>query len=163
MTDYEDEVDLALRRRARARSRRAKRAIAIKLGLALLLAAAAAIVLRGVANRNNQIANLAAGQDKRAVATHRDLAIQLKRGDVSVRVEHAPLFDKPQKPAAYLRDDQGGSILVYLCQDSPTAQEAAGAMGEGSFVYGRFAIGPDDNSEPTRKLLRTVQSTLGSP
>ncbi len=83
--------------------------------------------------------------------THKELADYLRQKGVSVHVRSAPLFDKPDRPVAmfWMNADGGANIIVYRCADKKSATATAATLGDGAFVYERFAIGcpnqPDAN------------------
>ncbi len=97
--------------------------------------------------------------------THRELAEHLGKKGVKVTVHLDPLHTTATRTAAWLYgvrvEDSTPLVLAYLCPNAREATEQAGAMGDGAFASGRFAIGlqgtPTDGS---RALLQRVRESL---
>lgn len=100
--------------------------------------------------------------------THKELAEYLGTKGVKVVVIPSPLHGRPGRVAAGFRppgDDHTG-IGVFLCESALAAKEEAGAMGEGGFSKGRFALGgPAGISDPGQRarcadFLRKIADAL---
>lgn len=97
--------------------------------------------------------------------THRDLAEHLGKKGVKVELSHAPIQDRPDRPAAFFRDGNGHALVVYLCRDGQSARESAGSLPEG-FASGRFAFGlvmgtaQDKDNRDAVALLGKIRQAL---
>ena len=96
--------------------------------------------------------------------TNAELVTFLKQKGIVVGHGAIAALDKPDRPVSFFweGDESGGPrAIVYLCPDRETAYEAAGRLGDDGFVYGRFAIGPANQSGVNKWFARKLKKALG--